>query len=85
MRRLYLWFVIASFTTDSILESSNGGSYGRMEGMTTWDQVYQLFQPSRAIKFLLQDTEAWRLKDFIERLTKTSKIVSVNFMRCAIS
>lgn len=44
---------------DSMLESSHGGSYRRPEGMMTWDQEYQLFQPSGAIKFPLQVTDAW--------------------------
>ncbi|KAL6645417.1 hypothetical protein ACP70R_017025 [Stipagrostis hirtigluma subsp. patula] len=50
----------------SILESSHGGSYRRPEGTTTWDQEYQLFQPSGAIKFPLQVTDAWLEK--IKRL-----------------
>ncbi|RCV46752.1 hypothetical protein SEVIR_9G560600v4 [Setaria viridis] len=52
----------------SILESSHGGSNGRNEGTTTWDQEYQLFQPSGAIRFPLQvtATDAWLEK--IKRL-----------------
>ncbi|XP_010229272.1 callose synthase 3 [Brachypodium distachyon] len=46
----------------SIVESSHGGSYRRTEGTTTWDQEYQLFQPSGAIKFPLQFTDAWTEK-----------------------
>ncbi|KAM3316109.1 hypothetical protein ACQJBY_034311 [Aegilops geniculata] len=47
----------------SILESSHGGSYQRPEGMTAWDNEYQLFQPSGAIKFPLEvSTEAWKEK-----------------------
>ena len=46
---------------DSIVESNHGGSYRRNEDTTTWDQEYQLFQPSEAIKFPLKvtDTDAW--------------------------
>jgi len=46
---------------DSIVESNHGGSYRRNEDTTTWDQEYQLFQPSGAIKFPLKvtDTDAW--------------------------
>jgi callose synthase len=52
----------------SIVESNHGGSYQRNEGTTTWDQEYQLFQPSGAIKFPLKvtDTDAWLEK--IKRL-----------------
>uniref|UniRef100_A0ACD5WG59 Uncharacterized protein n=2 Tax=Avena sativa TaxID=4498 RepID=A0ACD5WG59_AVESA len=46
----------------SILESSHGGSYRRPEGMTTWDQEYQLFQPSGAIKFPLPVSDGWTEK-----------------------
>lgn len=42
----------------SIFESSHGGSYRRPEGMNTLDHEY-LFQPSGAIKFPLQATDAW--------------------------
>jgi len=52
----------------SIVESNHGGSYRRNEDTTTWDQEYQLFQPSGAIKFPLKvtDTDAWLEK--IKRL-----------------
>ncbi|CAN6237754.1 unnamed protein product [Urochloa humidicola] len=52
----------------SILESSHGASYRMNEGKTTWDQEYQLFQPSGAIKFPLKftATDAWLEK--IKRL-----------------
>ncbi|CAM0870224.1 unnamed protein product [Alopecurus aequalis] len=43
----------------SILESNNGGSYRRPEGMTTLNHEYELFQRSGAIKFPLQATDAW--------------------------
>lgn len=56
----------------SILESSHGGSYRRPEGMMTWDQEYQLFQPSGAIKFPLQVTDAW-----IEKIKRLELLLTV--------
>ncbi|XP_047089291.1 callose synthase 3-like [Lolium rigidum] len=56
----------------SILESSHGGSYRRPEGLTTWDQEYQLFQPSGAIKFPLQVTDAW-----IEKVKRLELLLTV--------
>jgi hypothetical protein len=67
------------------LESSHGGSYRRPEGMTTWHEEYQLFQPSGAIKFPLQVTDAW-IEKVYWRSIWNSKIINVCFfMRCAIS
>ncbi|XP_043691050.1 callose synthase 3-like isoform X2 [Telopea speciosissima] len=50
----------------SIQESSHGGSYGRQEGMTPLDQQKQLFASPGAIRFPIEDTEAWKEK--IKRL-----------------
>ncbi|KAK1653393.1 hypothetical protein QYE76_071198 [Lolium multiflorum] len=56
----------------SVLESTHGGSYRRPEGTTTWDQEYQLFQPSGAIKFPLQVTDAW-----IEKVKRLELLLTV--------
>ncbi|XP_042488374.1 callose synthase 3-like isoform X2 [Macadamia integrifolia] len=50
----------------SFQEPSHSGSYGRQEGMTPHDQQKQLFASPGAIRFPIEDTEAWKEK--IKRL-----------------
>uniref|UniRef100_J3LJJ4 1,3-beta-glucan synthase n=1 Tax=Oryza brachyantha TaxID=4533 RepID=J3LJJ4_ORYBR len=56
----------------SFLESSHGGAYQRPEGTMTWDQEYQLFQPTGAIKFPLPFTDAW-----IEKIKRLELLLTV--------
>lgn len=45
---------------NSLLETLHGGSWH--EGMTSLDQQYQLFASTGAIKFPVDQTEAWKEK-----------------------
>ncbi|KAF9621111.1 hypothetical protein IFM89_016605 [Coptis chinensis] len=47
----------------SIVDSSQVGAHGRYEGMTPLDQQFQLFASSGAIRFPIEQTEAWKEKN----------------------
>ncbi|PIA48642.1 hypothetical protein AQUCO_01400908v1 [Aquilegia coerulea] len=53
---------------ESTLDVLHQGPYGRYEGMTPLDQQVQLFASPGAIKFPIEETEAWKEKVSIKRL-----------------
>jgi len=52
--------ILFCFDFHSLVDSIHGGS--GYEGMIPLDQQYQLFASAGAIKFPVQETEAWKEK-----------------------
>lgn len=50
-------------TFHSLLDSSHGGSYGLVEGMTSLDEKRGLFGKDEHLRFpVTEETEAWKEK-----------------------